>query len=266
MLDRRQYWPHLEAENQAELLAHLGTASCAASHHSAAITWVMTGVDSNDYNGVLHARLTPAQADRQVPALVEMFRERRVPALWHLDPESCPADLAERLARLGCPKLSPGVCMAAPLGDLAGDDFTVPPGLTVGRVRTLADLADWIDVWIDGDDEARGAREQLYACLGVDGPRPLRHYLARLNNQPVGVSQLFLGRRSAGLYCVAVPPAFRRRGIGRALTLRPLRDARDLGYSVAVLGPSPEGQPLYRSLGFECFASPFVGYSLWHDA
>ena len=50
MLDRH-HWPSLEAENQAELLAYLGTASCAESYHSAEITWVITGVDSNDYNG-----------------------------------------------------------------------------------------------------------------------------------------------------------------------------------------------------------------------
>ena len=52
MLDRQQ-WPYLEAENQTELLAYLGTASCAASHRAANITWVITGVDSNDYNGVI---------------------------------------------------------------------------------------------------------------------------------------------------------------------------------------------------------------------
>ena len=264
MVLERDHWPSLEAENQAELLAYLGTASCAQSYRSAAITWVITGVDSNDYNGVLWARLSATQADHHLPSLVQQFRDRRLPALWHLDPASQPPDLAERLSRLGCPRLRPGVCMAAPLPALRGE-VPARPGLTIERVTTHADLADWIDIWIEGEDEARSPREQLYACLGLNGSQPLRHYLARLDGQPVGVSQLFLGQRTAGLYCVAVLAAFRRRGIGSALTLTPLRQAQALGYSIGVLGPSPEGQPMYQRLGFELFASPFVGYALWLD-
>ena len=49
MLDRH-HWPYLEAENQAELLAYLGTASCVQSDYAANITWIITGVNSNDYN------------------------------------------------------------------------------------------------------------------------------------------------------------------------------------------------------------------------
>lgn len=263
MLDRH-HWPYLEAKNQAELLAYLGSASCAESYHSAEITWVITGVDSNDYNGVLWARLSAVEADHHVPALIQQFRDRRLPALWHLDPASQPPDLAVRLSHLGCLRLPPGVCMAAPLHTLTGE-IPTHPGLTIERVTTLVDLADWIDVWTQGDEESRTPREQLYACLGLNGSQPLRHYLARLDGQPVGVSQLFLGHHAAGLYCVAVLPPFRRCGIGSALTLTPLRDAQAAGYAIGVLGPSPEGQPMYRRLGFELFASPFVGYALWLD-
>lgn len=260
----RHDWPYLEAENQAELLAYLGTASCAERYASADISWVITGVQSNDYNGVLWARLSSAAANHVVPTLVQQFRDRRLPALWHLDPASQPPDLAARLDQLGCLRLQSGVCMAAPLHTLA-DERPALPGLTIERVTTRADLSDWIDVWIQSDDELRAPREQLYACLGLDHAQPLQHYLARLDGRPVGVSQLFLGRQAAGLYCVAVLPAFQRRGIGSALTLRPLRYAQTRGYTIAVLGPSPQGQPMYQRLGFELLASPFVGYALWLD-
>src|SRR5688572_14250620 len=60
----RAVWPLLETENQAEMLAYLGTASCAQSVYSPGVSWVMTGVDSNDYNGVLWARLSADEADQ----------------------------------------------------------------------------------------------------------------------------------------------------------------------------------------------------------
>ena len=60
MYDRRM-WPYLEAANQAELLAYLGTSALAESYFAQDITWVITGVASNDYNGVLWARLTSAE-------------------------------------------------------------------------------------------------------------------------------------------------------------------------------------------------------------
>lgn len=263
MLEHDQ-WPYLEAENQAELLAHLGTATCAEGVSSASITWVITGVDSNDYNGVVWTRLSPVEADQLVPKLVETFHSRNVPALWHLDPASQPADLAQRLDHLGCRALSSGVCMAAALDSLP-QTIQLAVGLSVQRVTTESDLNTWLDVWMHADDELRQPREQLYQNLGLSGTQPLRHYLARLDGEPVGVSQLFLGRRAAGLYSVSVLPAFRRRGVGTALTLTPFHDARAEGYILGVLGPSPEGQPLYEKLGFTLFPSPFVGYTLWHN-
>ncbi len=254
----------LDAENQREMLAYLGTAACARREGGASYTAVLTGVHSNDYNGVVWSRMDADEAHEQVPALVERFRASGVPALWHLDPASRPADLAARLEQEGCRRLDAGVCMVVLLADLRVERPSLH-GLTVERVRTRDDLAAWIDVWIAEDDERREPRERLYHDLGLDGDQPLRHYLARIEGEPVGVSQLFLGGRAAGLYGVAVLPAFRRRGIGSALASVPLLDARDLGYRYGVLGPTPDGAPMYRKMGFEMFPSACDDYVLWID-
>ena len=54
----------------------------------------------------------------------------------------------------------------------------------------------------------------------------------------------------AGLYDVGVERGERRRGIGRAVTLAALDVARSLGCGVATLNATPEGEALYRAMGF----------------
>jgi hypothetical protein len=158
-------WPYLEAANQAELLAYLGTSALAESHFAQDITWVITGVDSNDYNGVLWARLTSAEADARVARIVDHFHARNLPALWHIDSDSQPADLPQRLEALGCQRLKPGKGMAADLTTLASSD-TPLLGLTIERVTTQEVLAAWMNVWMHDDPGDRRPREQLYASLG----------------------------------------------------------------------------------------------------
>ncbi len=49
---------------------------------------------------------------------------------------------------------------------------------------------------------------------------------------------------------VYVAPQFRRRGVGRALTLAAIAAAEEMGVSRLVLGASDDGRSLYEALGF----------------
>jgi ribosomal protein S18 acetylase RimI-like enzyme len=58
-------------------------------------------------------------------------------------------------------------------------------------------------------------------------------------------------RGIAGVYDMGVRPENRRQGIGRSLTLAACRTALELGCTHAVLNATPEGELLYRTVGFE---------------
>jgi GNAT superfamily N-acetyltransferase len=82
--------------------------------------------------------------------------------------------------------------------------------------------------------------------------RGATHVLAvRSGGENVGGAIVNPWRGIAGIYDMGVRPAQRRQGIGRALTLAAGRVARKLGCTHAVLNATPEGELLYRTVGFQ---------------
>lgn len=90
---------------------------------------------------------------------------------------------------------------------------------------------------------------------------PIRHYLGELSGEHAGTATLLLGAGVAGIYNIATLPEARRRGIGTALTLQPLYDARDLGYRVGILHADPDGYGVYEKIGFQQYCE--MDHHIW---
>ena len=128
-----------------------------------------------------------------------------------------------------------------------------PAALTIERVwddRTLDSWAHTLALGFgEGEREAFWVRD-VYRRVGYDDAGAWRHYLGRLDGVPVATATLFLAAGVAGIYFVSTAPRYRGQGIGAAITLAPLLEARALGFRVGVLGASQMGYGVYRRLGF----------------
>ncbi len=94
---------------------------------------------------------------------------------------------------------------------------------------------------------------------------PLWHlYLGNIDGIPVGTSELYRGDGVAGIHGVTTLPELRGRGIGSAMTLSPLIDARNQGYAIGVLFSSEMAVGIYRRLGFVEYGKGYI--YLWQDS
>jgi GNAT superfamily N-acetyltransferase len=238
--------------NLFEWYRYLGTSPKAEFYDGPQLTWLLTGIPISFVNCVLRTQAEPDSVDAIIERTLAHFRSRDVTRLsWWTEPGTLPTDLGKHLMDHGLTYSDGGPGMAVDLLGL-NEDLPTPTGLTIERVKDTAASRKWahaailgfelpettVDIWFD-----------LFTGLGFD--LPLRSYLAILNGQPVATSQLFLGAGVAGIYCVATVPQARRQGIGAAITLAPLREARALGMRVAILHSTPMGLGVYPRLGFQ---------------
>jgi predicted acetyltransferase len=85
----------------------------------------------------------------------------------------------------------------------------------------------------------------------LDPDAPLRQYVALVDGEPVGWVRSIAVAGAAWCSSMYVQPAFRRRGIARAMLARMLRDDRAGGADAAVLLASHAGAKLYPVVGYE---------------
>jgi ribosomal protein S18 acetylase RimI-like enzyme len=210
--------------------------------------------DNPMFKGVWRARLPPIETDTAIEAALDWFDQRHAPSiLWWTGPQTQPADLAERLLRRGFD------------GDLVGEtgmgielqhlhEISAPPiDLTIQLATERKTLTDWGTVFASAFDAPVSAGKAWgEATLSAGAHRaPWQLFIGYLDGQPVASSMIFNAAGVVGVYAVGVIPAARGRGLGSAITLRPLLQARALGQRYAVLFASRLGFPVYRRLGFQ---------------
>jgi GNAT superfamily N-acetyltransferase len=213
---------------------------------------VVTGMPFPLLNGIFRARLAPERVDAIIEATIAHLEARQVPALWWTGPGTRPPDLGRHLERHGFVPRGEPPGMAIDLLALK-KDHPQPADLTIERVEDREMLRTWAQVvWLGTGFPETSQHEfaELELSIGLLPQGRRDRYLGFKDGVPVASSALVLHAGVAGIYAVATLPEARRQGMGTALTLAPLLDARKMGYRVATLQASKMGAPVYRRLGF----------------
>ncbi|MBG3875853.1 GNAT family N-acetyltransferase [Desulfovibrio oxamicus] len=232
---------------------------------------VYAGVASDTFNKAFGYEGGVPLADT-VAAVRSFFGGRGAPYTWWLGPlsgagdgagggEDMPAALAAHGFAVG--EVETG--MYLPLADADMEGPAPTPGLDIRVVRDAAGVADFAEVlaanWNPPDGEVlRFYRRAAPALCSPGCPATL--LAAYLDGQLAAAAEVYRTASGfpaaggtahldvAGVYNVCTLEAFRRKGLGTAVTRAALLHARQAGCRHAVLQASGDGYRVYARLGF----------------
>lgn len=200
------------------------------------------------------AGLDGADLDALIARQREYFRDRGERVEWKLHEHDLPADLADRLTAHGFVPEARETVVIGPVAPLAAALPVVPTGV---RLRDVTDPADFdriarmeASVW--GDDRSWISdmlREEIVAH-----PTDLAVTVAEDTETSEVVSAGWVrfvpGTKFATLWGGSTLPAYRRRGIYRALVAHRARLAEANGYTLLQVDASDDSRPILERLGF----------------
>jgi len=217
------------------------------------LAWAISGVLSPYMNSVVRTQLPPeTDVDKCIETVLEQAKQRSVPMGWFLLPGTVPEDMGSKLAAHGLTYdgEQPGMCIDL---QTLPDRSQTPDSLKIVEVLDLPTLDQWTKTWqesYNSTEAKRLSRFNFRASQGLDSKSRYRSFLGYLGDQPAATSELFLGAGVAAVVWVGTIPSARHQGIGSAITLAPLFEARHLGYRIGALTASTMGFNVYQKLGF----------------
>ncbi|MEU7256545.1 GNAT family N-acetyltransferase [Streptomyces rimosus] len=219
-----------------------------------------TGPDAA-WNGVLWSALDRTRVDEAIAEQVDHYTALGREFEWKLYGHDQPDDLADRLEAAGFVPEEPETLMVARIADLPTS--SAPP--TGIELRPVTDAAG-VELMAQAQEEAFGRdgtrhRQQLLAQL-TERPDTVVAVVAMAGDVPVSAARMELvpGTGFAGLWGGGTVPAWRGRGIYRALIGFRANIAAERGYQYLQVDASDQSRPILERLGFTALTTttPYV--------
>lgn len=197
-------------------------------------------------NSVLPAS-APFDLDRALDYVENLYAAHQIAPSFQVGPAAQPGDLDEYLAARGYEVRTPTLVMCAEVADVLAK--LPEPTTAVNISSTPGD--DWMALWwvVDGHggSDAQPAARQI-----LNRGRALYATISS-GRQAQAVGRLALVDDWAGIYCLAVDPAYRRQGLAQATIHGLLQKATTVGVNhvwLQVVEANTPARALYDRLGF----------------
>lgn len=213
-----------------------------------------TGMDSPFLNVAIDSRTIRTNSAATIAAVTQFFNQHSAPWSWFVTPASRQHDLEAQ----GFSLLEEAPAMYFDLTQSIPDDNNA--SIKIEEMGPDSDLKIWIQPINEGfqakenDDSYR----QLNATLLHQGVKKLRHYVAYYDNQVATAATLFLTDEAVMIHNVATKTHFLKKGLGTAITLYLMKEAKKLGFKHCYLDSSEDGFKLYQKLGFKVYSTTLV--------
>ncbi|WP_055590845.1 GNAT family N-acetyltransferase [Peterkaempfera griseoplana] len=214
------------------------------------------GASADDWNGVLWSGLDEATADAAIAAQVAHFTSLGREFEWKLYTHDLPADLSGRLLAAGFSTEPAETLMVAEIEAITAD-AELPDGV---RLQPVVD-ASGVELAVAVHEQAfeTGADHLRHRLLSQLGGRPetFSMAVAMAGDVPVCAARMELhpGTGFASLWGGGTVPAWRGRGIYRALVAHRARIAAESGCRYLQVDASSQSRPILQRLGFTALST-----------
>jgi GNAT superfamily N-acetyltransferase len=222
------------------------------------LRWVAPGTQTSC---IIWSQLSADSADAAIAAQREYFAARGTPVEWKYYDYDQPADLPERLVAAGFEPDDTELMLVAET-DAISRDVVLPDGVRLVPVTDEAGIAAMTAVHDLAFDDPGAELAARLADQLREAPDSLQMVVAMAGDEPVSAARIEFvpGTDFAGLWGGGTVPAWRSKGIFRALVAYRAGLAAARGYRYLQVDALPTSRPILQRLGFQAVASttPYV--------
>ena len=212
-----------------------------------------TGIPFFLFNAVIESHIPSEVVIQKIKENITFFEKRQVPFLWVIGPSSSPKNMGELLIKNGFAlDKQPGMAYNLKILDAEREALNKVEIIKVENVETLK---AWNDVVLTGfalpKDLLSDFFYKAFSFKLLNDTPSASGFLAYYEGNPVASSLVCYEAGVAGIYNVTTLEGARGKGIGTAITLAPLIEAKKLGYEIAILQSSEMALSMYKQMGFK---------------
>ncbi len=221
-----------------------------------------TGIPFFFFNGVIDSHISSENAIKKIKDNITYFEKRQEPFLWVLGPSSTPKNMGELLIKNGF-ILDKLLGMAYNLKILDTERELINK-VEIIKIENMETLKVWNDIILTGFAFPKEFLSDFFynafSFILLNDRASASAFLAYYDGNPIASSLVLYEAGVAGIHMVTTLEESRGKGIGTAITLAPLNEAKKLGYETAILHSTEMGLNMYKQMGFKeyCTIEVFI--------